>query len=227
MSSRISAGGRNTRGPPSSGSRKPWPSGWPSMRPASRAMRFATSRAPAPFCTTSPARPSAVSAASRALRPPPLISQRPASSAPVSGAPACQVFPQVAGEGEARLPIAHEGELGLVGGALRIQHFEVRRVARLVALVRKLQRAARRLQALEQVGLRGAGLLQVHQRIGYLAERRLDRSLIGRQRLPAPRFGLLDRGFAPSGVEERQRKREAERPDAGAAREQVRERGAL
>ena len=38
------------------GHEKPWPSGWPSTRPATSAMRFATSRLPARFCTTSPAR---------------------------------------------------------------------------------------------------------------------------------------------------------------------------
>src|SRR5688500_7883891 len=59
---------------------------------------------------------------------------------------------QVDAEGEAGLPVAHEGDLGIVGGALRVEHFQVGRVAGFITDAREVQRIACRLYACQQVG---------------------------------------------------------------------------
>src|SRR5205823_4089270 len=91
----------------------------------------------------------------------------------------------------------------------------------------ELERIAGRVEALRQVLLGGAALLDVDQAFRHLAKRGLDGSLVAGERLLAPRLRLVDARLAAAAVEDGQRERVAERPDAGAAREQVAEGCAL
>src|SRR3954465_12136554 len=58
---------------------------------------------------------------------------------------------QVDAERQAALAVANEGELGVVGGALGVEHLEEGRVAGLVAHVGELERVARGLEPLHEV----------------------------------------------------------------------------
>src|SRR5204862_71382 len=82
---------------------------------------------------------------------------------------AAERFHRVHRERQPGLAVAHEGELGVVGGALGVEHLEVRRIARLVAQRGEVERVARGLQAQHELRLALAGLLHVDERIRYFA----------------------------------------------------------
>src|SRR5438094_10200699 len=143
--------------------------------------------------------------------------RRRASASPPSGprpvllssAPAAaERLHQVDSKGEARLAVAHEGKLGVVGGALGVEHFEIGGVTRFVAHLGELERVARRLQAQLELIFRGSALLDADQRVGHFAERGLDRALVAHERLLAACLGLLYARAAPAGVEDRRREAE-------------------
>src|SRR5207248_2576611 len=85
----------------------------------------------------------------------------------------------------------------------------------------------RGLQAVLQVGFGARATLDIDQALGDFAEAGLDRLLVAGERLALAGARLVDARLAPAGVEDRHGKRITQREDARAAREQVRERGAL
>ena len=104
---------------------------------------------------------------------------------------------------------------------------QVRGVAGFVAPGGEAQRVARRGNALLQVFLGGAGEPDVHERIGDLVKRRLDRLRMSGDGFLAAGDVRIDLGIQPPRRQDRQRKREPERPDASAAVDEIREIAAL